>query len=107
MAAKSLDFSKNNRIIMIEIDETPNIEEILICIASGCNALIGPIPEDDIEDDLKDKDLLIKDWMRELGIDGLEKIGRRNLRANNYDTAAISGLRLVGYNRSLPMWLGN
>jgi hypothetical protein len=43
--------------------------------------------------------------MRELGIDGLERIGRRNLRATDYDTAAISGLRLVGYDRPLPMWL--
>jgi hypothetical protein len=45
--------------------------------------------------------------MRELGVDGLEKVTRRNLRALDYDTAAISGLRLVGYDRPLPMWLGN
>ena len=43
----------------------------------------------------------------ELGVDGLEKVTRRNLRALDYDTAAISGLRLVGYDRPLPMWLGN
>ena len=28
-------------------------------------------------------------------------------RAIDYDTAAISGLRLIGYDRPLPMWLGN
>jgi hypothetical protein len=32
---------------------------------------------------------------------------RRNLRAMDMDTAAISGLRLVGFERPLPMWLGN
>ena len=48
---------------------------------------------------------MLKKWMVELGIDGLEKIGRKNLRANDHNTAAISGLRLIGYNRPLPMWL--
>ena len=49
----------------------------------------------------------VRGWMRELGIDGLEKLSRRNLRALDYDTASISGLRLIGYDRPLPMWLGN
>ena len=43
--------------------------------------------------------------MREIGIDRIERIGRRNLFATDYDTAAISGLRLMGYDRPLPMWL--
>ena len=51
------------------------------------------------------KNIMLKKWMVELGIDGLEKIGRKNLRANDHNTAAISGLRLIGYNRPLPMWL--
>ena len=43
--------------------------------------------------------------MRDIGVDRIDRIGRRNLRANDYDTAAISGLRLVGYDRPLKMWL--
>ena len=43
--------------------------------------------------------------MDEIGVDRIDRIGRRNLRANDYDTAAISGLRLVGYERPLKMWL--
>ena len=49
----------------------------------------------------------LKGWMIDLGIESIEDITRRNLRAMDYDTAAISGLRLIGYDRPLPMWLGN
>jgi hypothetical protein len=45
--------------------------------------------------------------MRELGVADLAQINRSNLRALDHDTAAISGLRLIGYERPLPMWLGN
>jgi hypothetical protein len=45
--------------------------------------------------------------MLELGINNLKELTRRNLRAQNHDTAAISGLRLIGYDRPLPMWLKN
>ena len=45
--------------------------------------------------------------MSDLGVQDLENISRRNLRAIDYDTAAIDGLRLIGYDRPLPMWLGN
>jgi hypothetical protein len=78
---------------------------MLIVIASGCDAIVGPISQQEIENDFEDKNIKLRQWMAELGIDGLEKIGRKNLRANNYETAAISGLRLIGYNRPLPMWL--
>ena len=45
--------------------------------------------------------------MSDLGVQNLNEITRRNLRAIDFDTAAISGLRLIGYDRPLPMWLGN
>ena len=38
-------------------------------------------------------------------MDRIERVGRRNLRAIDYETAAISGLRLIGYDRPLKMWL--
>ena len=37
--------------------------------------------------------------MTDLGIDALERLNRRNLRALEHDTAAQSGLRLAGYDR--------
>jgi len=105
LAAKSWNFKNSKRSIMIEVDKIPDIEDMLIVIASGCDAIVGPISQQEIENDFEDKNIKLRQWMAELGIDGLEKIGRKNLRANNYETAAISGLRLIGYNRPLPMWL--
>ena len=105
LAAKTWEFKKSNRTIMIGIDKNPDVQDMLIANASGCNLIVGPYDGDDIESDLIGKNIMLKKWMVELGIDGLEKIGRKNLRANDYNTAAISGLRLIGYNRPLPMWL--
>ena len=105
LAAKSWNFKNSKRSIMIEVDKIPDIEDMLIVIASGCDAIVGPISQQEIENDFEDKNIKLRQWMVELGIDGLEKIGRKNLRANNYETAAISGLRLIGYNRPSPMWL--
>ena len=107
LAVKSWNFKENNLKVFIKIDKQPSVKEMLVSVASGCVAIVGPEEKGEIEKDLELNELELKEWMHELGIDGLEKIGRRNLRASNYDTAAISGLRLVGYNKSLPMWLGN
>jgi hypothetical protein len=90
---------------MIEIDEAPSAEDMLIAVAAGCPVVVAPPSEEDVDGYLTWIEGNLRGWMRELGIDGLERIGRRNLRATDYDTAAISGLRLVGYDRPLPMWL--
>jgi hypothetical protein len=80
---------------------------MLIAVAAGCPILVAPPPEDGLEETLVWLDSAVRGWMHELGLDGLEKLSRRNLRALDYDTASISGLRLIGYDRPLPMWLGN
>ena len=107
LAVKSWNFKENNLKVFIKIDKQPSVKEMLISVASGCVSIVGPEEKGEINKNLELNELELKEWMHELGIDSLEKIGRRNLRASNYDTAAISGLRLVGYNKSLPMWLGN
>ena len=44
--------------------------------------------------------------LTDMGVDELEKLNRRHLRALEHDTAAQSGLRLAGYDRPLPQWMG-
>ena len=46
----------------------------------------------------------LRGWLEELGLDSIEKIGRKHLRSNSYEIAALSGIRLTGYERALPMW---
>lgn len=107
LVARAMNLPNQGRTIMLEMDQTPSAEDLLVARAAGCTALIAPAPDEDIEAALTSIDGKLRGWMRELGITDLAELNRRNLRANDHDTAAISGLRLVGYDRPLPMWLGN
>ena len=107
LAARAMNLTEQGRHLLIEMDEAPSAEDMLIAIAAGCPILVAPPPEDGLEEMLVWLDSTVRGWMLELGIDGLEQLSRRNLRALDYDTASISGLRLVGFDRPLPMWLGN
>ena len=42
--------------------------------------------------------------LRRIGIESIDKLERKHLRALDHETAAISGLRLAGYDRPLPHW---
>ena len=46
----------------------------------------------------------LSDILRNLGLDTIDGLSRQNLRALDYETAAVSGLRLSGYERPLPHW---
>ena len=107
LAARAMNLTGQGRHLLIEMDETPGAEDLLICVSAGCSVLVAPPPEDGLEETLQWLRSTTRGWMIGLGIDGLEKLSRRNLRALDYDTASISGLRLIGYDRPLPMWLGN
>jgi len=90
--------------VLIEFDKQPSAKDLLIGLASGSNSVVAPF-EQDIEETLSAMSAELSGWMRKIGIENIERIGRRNLRAMDYETAAISGLRLVGYDRPLPIWL--
>jgi len=107
LVARAMNLPNQGRTILLELDESPSAEDLLIARAAGCTSIIAPSPDEDIETSLKWIDGTLRGWMRELGISELSELNRRNLRALDHDTAAISGLRLVGYDRPLPMWLGN
>ena len=39
------------------------------------------------------------------GISHLSAVSMKNLRALTYDVAAITGVKLLGFDRTLPMWV--
>ena len=39
-----------------------------------------------------------------IGVDGVQDLSSRHVMALTYDAAAITGVKLVGYDRELPMW---
>lgn len=105
LAAKAIGIGEMGKFVMIEVLHEPDAKDLIIAVASGCAALVSPCPESDLSSKIDELSMGIRGWMREIGVDRIERIGRRNLRANDFDTAAISGLRLVGYDRPLKMWL--
>ena len=107
LVSRAMNLSSQGRTIMIQMQDTPSAEDLLIARGAGCTAIISPAPDENFESSLKILNLTIRGWMRELGARDLLEINRSNLRAMDQDTAAISGLRLIGYDRPLPMWLKN
>ena len=107
LVSQAMNIPKQGRRILLELDDTPSAEDLIIAISAGCTGVVAPPSSDDVESSLIWLDGTIKGWMVELGISELNQLTRRNLRALDHDTAAISGLRLIGYDRPLPMWLKN
>jgi len=108
LSSRAMGFESQKRIVAIEIDSQPTAEDMIVTRASGCSFIIGPVGQEGGEESIRSK--LIPELvglMKESGISSLETVGRRALRAKDMETAAISGLRLVGFERPLPMWLGN
>lgn len=105
LASKAMGIGDTGKFVMIEVLHEPDAKDLLIAVASGCTALVSPCPEEDLMSKMRELRAGVRGLMREVGVDRIDRIGRRNLRANDFDTAAISGLRLVGYDRPLKMWL--
>ncbi len=105
MAARAMGISEAGKFVIIDIDYEPGAKDLLVALASGFTAVLSPNSGGSIPSKINDLTEELRGWMREIGIDRIDRIGRRNLRANDYDTAAISGLRLIGYDRPLKMWL--
>ena len=90
---------------MLEMDQEPNAKDLMVAVAAGCTAIVSPLSGSEPEESIDEIERALRQLMREIGVDRIERVGRRNLRAIDYETAAISGLRLIGYDRPLKMWL--
>ena len=109
LAARAINMKEQKKTLMIELDKCPRAEDFVVAKGAGFSVIVAPQNNEkmSIEETLIELNSNLRGWMINLGIESLEEITRRNLRAMDYDTAAISGLRLIGYDRPLPMWLGN
>ena len=105
LASKAMRIGETGKFVMIEVMQEPEARELIISVAAGFTALVSPPPKGDLRSKIEELEKGVRGWMREIGVDRIERIGRRNLRANDFDTASISGLRLIGYDRPLKMWL--
>jgi hypothetical protein len=82
-------------------------QDLAILCASGISVVCCEVPMQDPHDLahwLQSISTELTDILKRLGLDSIELLQRQHLRALDYETAAISGLRLVGYDRPLPHW---
>lgn len=81
--------------------------DVAVLRASGIQLIACEVPMADANDLahwLQSMHQELAEILARLGLDSIDNLKRQNLRALDYETAAISGLRLVGYERPLPHW---
>ncbi|MGA0380787.1 MAG: hypothetical protein ACO3NJ_08370, partial [Candidatus Poseidoniaceae archaeon] len=91
----------------LEFGFTCDAHDIIVARCAGAQFVITqpPVLElDDMEFWLQGLSIDMKRILRQLGLESIDQVQRAHLRALDYDTAAISGLRMVGYERPLPHW---
>jgi len=91
----------------IELGFSANAEDIAKLRASGLKFVCCSSPSDSYDeisnwlDEIQSK---LSTLLQNLGLESIDSLSRQNLRALDYETAAVSGLRLSGYERPLPHW---
>jgi hypothetical protein len=92
---------KNNLIILATCDslDSENITKIISLGASGMF-----LENNCSNKDLKEFGTKLANTVGSLGVGNLSDLGPEHLRTNDQNTAAITGVPLVGYESVLPMW---
>lgn len=81
--------------------------DLAVLMASGVDIVACAAPMADTEDIaywLQGTQEDLSAELRRIGINSIDMLERKHLRALNHETAAVSGLRLAGYERPLPHW---
>jgi formylmethanofuran dehydrogenase subunit C len=81
--------------------------DLAVLKASGIGVVACEIPMADAQDLAHWLQSLHQDLagvLSRLGLESIDRLQRQHLRALDHETAAVSGLRLVGYERPLPHW---
>ncbi len=113
------DAGVSDQLHILDIPWAATADDAAISAAAGCGIIrVNPFAGDEeVPSTQKARASAVEAWlaqfasqlrgrMTDLGVDALERLNRRNLRALEHDTAAQSGLRLAGYDRPLPQWMG-
>ena len=91
----------------ISIGFSANAEDVAKLCAAGLKFVCSTVPAEDyqqIVEWLSKIHAELADTLQRLGLESIDALSRQNLRALDYETAAVSGLRLTGYERPLPHW---
>ena len=101
------NLESTSTIAALEFGFTCDAHDIIVSRCAGAQFVVTqpPVLElEDIEFWLQGLTIDMKRILRQLGLESIDELKRAHLRALDYDTAAVSGLRMVGYERPLPHW---
>lgn len=79
-------------------------EDLAILCASNISFTICPAPDEDVAGWIAQISADLSAHLNRLGLASIDALTRTNLRACDQDSAAVSGLRLAGYDRPMPHW---
>jgi len=119
LSARRIEVSRKDLVIILALPWVPSAQDALIAAAAGCSAISGPAFAEDadlpkgvkkqaqaIDGMLDEMEAEMRGWLVEAGVDSIDRLDRRHLRAVDHPTASSTGLRLDGLDRPLPHWLG-
>ena len=101
------NLEKSQTIAALEFGFSCDAHDIIIARCAGAQFVITQPPvleREDMEFWLQGIGIDMEQTLRNLGLESIDQVKRAHLRALDYNTAAISGLRMVGYERPLPHW---
>lgn len=84
-----------------------NAHDLAVLAASGINIVSCETPMAETQDIgywLQGTQGDLSDELRRIGLNSIDMLDRKHLRALDHETASVSGLRLAGYGRPLPHW---
>ena len=97
--------------------EAAATDALVIAAAGAQFTVTNPFANSEVPKTDKGKSEVVEKWLAtldseirgrliEIGEDGIDQLNRRHLRALDSDTANMTGIRLAGYDRPMPQWLG-
>ena len=93
------------------------LDSLVVCSAGAQFVVSNPFENSELPKNSKGISDFVENWLSELdseirgllieiGEDGIDQLNRKHLRALDSDTANMTGIRLAGYDRPMPQWLG-
>ena len=77
---------------------------MIIACCSNISFIVCHAPDENLSGWLSQVSADLSAHLNRIGLNSIDALTRSNLRACDQDTAAVSGLRLAGYDRPLPHW---
>jgi hypothetical protein len=110
---KALDEAKEKNIKLLILANLRSAEDAVKTLALGADGIgffykegHGDInaSSTDVSNFIKKMNEEIKNITASVGHDSINGLNRNDLMALTYDAAAVTGVKLIGYDRILPMW---